>query len=249
MKIAGDANILRYSANPNRDSVLPDDKVVLAGLCGIEPHRFDSLVQAGAIHPEMRRGDIRGALAAQRHMDAPPALETLPEGKYRAILADPPWAWDARGNGGHDRSGEAHYPTMTISELAGLRVIERAAEDALLFLWAPAQNLRDVDALMNVWGFELVSTAFVWVKDGPPGLGYWTRKGSELCLLGRRGSPKRLDAGVPEVVRAPRGAHSEKPAEVRERIQRIVAGPYLEMFARDAASGWDVWGNHPGLSE
>ena len=249
MKIAGDANILRYSANPNRDSVLPDDKVVLAGLCGIETHRFDSLVQAGKIHPEMRRGDIKGALADQRHMDAPPALESLPEGKYRAILADPPWPWDARGNGGHDRSGEAHYPTMTLGEIMALDVASAAAEDCLLFLWVPAQNFRDADGVMASWGFELVSTAFVWVKDGAPGLGYWTRKGAEICLLGKRGAPKRLDAGVAEVVHAPRGAHSEKPGEVRERIRRLVAGPYLELFAREVDDGWDVWGNHPGLGE
>lgn len=39
------------------------------------------------------------------------------------------------------------------------------------------------------------------------------------------------------------GAHSEKPAEAHARIERLVAGPYLELFARRPVRGWDAWGN------
>ncbi len=38
-------------------------------------------------------------------------------------------------------------------------------------------------------------------------------------------------------------AHSEKPEEVRRRIERLYAGPYLELFGRREAPGWWVWGN------
>jgi N6-adenosine-specific RNA methylase IME4 len=34
---------------------------------------------------------------------------------------------------------------------------------------------------------------------------------------------------------------------VRERIERLVAGPYLELFARETAPGWHCWGNQAGL--
>ena len=247
MRIAGDANILRYSANRNRDSVLPDDKVVLAQLCGIEADQFDGLVEAGTIHPEMRRGDLRAALTAQRHTAAP-ALENLPHGKWRAILADPPWAFDTRG-AGNDRAPENHYPTMSMTAIELLPVMNIAADDAVLFLWVTSERIKDAPRIMIQWGFDLVSTAFVWVKEGPAGLGYWTRKGAEICLLGKRGNPKRLSGGVEEVIVAPRGAHSEKPPEVRERIEALVPGPYVELFARDVREGWDVWGNHPGLGE
>lgn len=77
------------------------------------------------------------------------------------------------------------------------------------------------------------------------GLGHHTRSNAELVLLGRRGAGlKRADAGVPQVVLAPRGAHSAKPPEVHARIERLY-GPQrrLEMFARAQHPGWDVFGN------
>lgn len=77
--------------------------------------------------------------------------------------------------------------------------------------------------------------------------GYWTRKGAELCLLGKRGSPSPRAKDVAEVVHAPRGRHSEKPEAVYERIERLAAGPYLELFARGTRPGWAAWGNDPAL--
>jgi N6-adenosine-specific RNA methylase IME4 len=34
---------------------------------------------------------------------------------------------------------------------------------------------------------------------------------------------------------------------VRERIERLVAGPYLELFARETKPGWHCWGDQAGL--
>jgi N6-adenosine-specific RNA methylase IME4 len=48
---------------------------------------------------------------------------------------------------------------------------------------------------------------------------------------------------VHQVVMAPVGEHSVKPAEVHERIERLLAGPYLELFARKDRPGWLTWGN------
>jgi N6-adenosine-specific RNA methylase IME4 len=47
---------------------------------------------------------------------------------------------------------------------------------------------------------------------------------------------------VKQTVRATR-----KPEEVRERIERLVARPYLELFAREIKPGWDCWGDQTGL--
>jgi N6-adenosine-specific RNA methylase IME4 len=38
-----------------------------------------------------------------------------------------------------------------------------------------------------------------------------------------------------------RREHSRRPDCVRERIERLVAGPYLELFARETKEGWDCW--------
>ena len=144
-------------------------------------------------------------------------------------------------------SPEAHYPTLSVGEIALLPIMNLAADDSLLFLWVTSENLHRAGMVMYSWGFDLRTTAFVWCK-GTFGLGYWTRKGAEICLLGIRGKPKRQAADVPEVITAPRGAHSAKPEEVYGRIERLVSGPYIELFARDRRPGWDAWGNAGGGS-
>jgi N6-adenosine-specific RNA methylase IME4 len=44
-----------------------------------------------------------------------------------------------------------------------------------------------------------------------------------------------------------RREHSRKPDCVRDRIERLVAGPYLELFARETKPGWKCWGDQSGL--
>ena len=78
------------------------------------------------------------------------------------------------------------------------------------------------------------------------GTGDWTRANSEPCLLATRGKPKRINADVRQAIIEPRREHSRKPDCVRGRIERLVEGPYLELFARSRCRGWDAWGNEIG---
>ena len=108
--------------------------------------------------------------------------------------------------------------------------------------------LREALQVMDAWGFEYRTTAFTWAKvnrDGSPymGLGYWTRGNAELCLFGKRGTPKRIAQDVPQLIIERRREHSRKPDCVHQRIERLVAGPYLELFGRQSRPGWTVWGN------
>lgn len=60
------------------------------------------------------------------------------------------------------------------------------------------------------------------------------------------GRPLPLESeSVKQVVFAPRGAHSEKPPEVRSRIELLYGNrPRLELFARGfEVPGWDRFGN------
>jgi N6-adenosine-specific RNA methylase IME4 len=75
------------------------------------------------------------------------------------------------------------------------------------------------------------------------GMGYWTRANTEPCLLAVRGKPRRLNADVRMGIIAPRREHSRKPDGIHERIERLVAGPYIELFACQKRPGWDCWGN------
>jgi N6-adenosine-specific RNA methylase IME4 len=143
---------------------------------------------------------------------------------------------------------------MSVDEIAALPVASIAARDCRLFLWTPAQHLANALRVMGAWGFTYSSTAFVWVKLTPNGLGYarsgqghTTRKGTELCLLGRRGRLQRKSAGVNELIVAPRREHSRKPDEQYARIEAFCDGPYVELFARQRWPGWIAWGREVGL--
>lgn len=171
------------------------------------------------------------------------------ERKYSVIYADPPWSFDVWSGAGKDRAAENHYPTMTQADIEALPVADMAADDCALIMWAVMPQLPEALAVIKAWGFEYKTCAFVWVKttqDGErpaTGMGYWTRANAEICLLATRGSPARLNADVHQVIMSPRTEHSRKPDEVAARIERLLPGPYLEMFARSPREGWDVWGN------
>lgn len=78
------------------------------------------------------------------------------------------------------------------------------------------------------------------------GMGYWTRANPEQCLYGTRGNPHRLHKDVRKLIVSKRREHSRKPDETYPRIERLLPGPYLELFARTAQPGWDSWGNEVG---
>ena len=169
--------------------------------------------------------------------------------KAGVILADPPWAFKAYSNKGiTTRSAESHYSTEEVRSLAKIPVADMASHNSAMFMWVVDSHLDQGIELMKQWGFKFKTIAFVWVKTGKNGqprmsMGLWTRKMSEICLLGTRGKPKRLSGGVRQVIMAPRREHSRKPDEIYERIEALVAGPYLEMFARQRREGWASWGN------
>lgn len=186
----------------------------------------------------------------------------LQRGHYKAILADPPWQfnslWGGRPkkvNGNYpSRAIDAHYDTLTIDKICALPVSDLAADDCVLFMWTCWPVLQDSFRVIDAWGFKYKTCGFSWMKADPyrlfaddktpfAGMGYWTRANTEPCLLATRGKPKRINADVRQGIIAPRREHSRKPDEIHGRIERLVAGPYLELFARQSRPGWTTWGN------
>lgn len=176
-------------------------------------------------------------------------FEGLPLRKrYRAILADPPWrfqTWSAKGAG---RAPD--YSTMTMGRIAALPVELVAASDCILFIWMSWPMLEQALHVIDRWGFTYKTCAFAWIKangvEVKIGTGYWTRANSECCLLATRGQPKRKHADVRQAIIEPPREHSRKPDCIYERVERLVAGPYLELFARSTRRGWDSWGDEVG---
>lgn len=188
---------------------------------------------------------------------------------FGVIYADPPWHWkpwkEYASGGGNAvvagaRATERHYKTMKIEELGALPVGDLAAKNCVMLLWATPPLLLKALWLMERWGFAYKTIGFSWLKaDGASRdlfpamprqadmkLGFWTRSNGEVCLLGTRGKPKRLHADVRMGIIEPAREHSRKPDCVPARIERLVAGPYMELFARTERPGWTSWGDQVG---
>jgi N6-adenosine-specific RNA methylase IME4 len=186
----------------------------------------------------------------------PSIFEPLPAQTYEVIYADPPWQYrDASKNRG---GAERHYPTVKIEDLMRLPVAQIAEENAVLALWATWPTLPDAIALIQAWGFTYKTCLFCWVKTAKNGTysiggGAYTRANSEPCLLATRGSTltrysrsvrQIIESGEPETLVLQRGKHSAKPPEARDRIVELFQPrSKIELFARTAPTGWDVWGN------
>ena len=178
----------------------------------------------------------------------------LPAGKYGAILADPPWNFSTWSGKGRDRCADKHYDVLSFERICALPVIHTAAKDCVLFLWVTDPMLERGLTLIREWGFTYKTVGFYWTKrnlDRTPfmGNGYWTRANPEQCLLATKGKPKRLSKSVRRWIDSARREHSRKPDEQYESIERLVGGPYLELFARTKRRGWDAWGAEIGKFE
>jgi N6-adenosine-specific RNA methylase IME4 len=169
---------------------------------------------------------------------------------YDIIYADPPWDYKGQnqhaGKAGPTTGGAiSHYPTMVLNELKQLPIVDLCNDNALLFMWTSSPHLNQAIDLMSAWGFIYVTVAFVWDKMrlNP---GYYTMSQCELVILGKRGKipTPRGARNVRQYVQELRGRHSEKPHEVRKRIDLMFpTQKKLELFARVKSDGWDTWGN------
>lgn len=156
---------------------------------------------------------------------------------------------------------ERHYATMALADVKALPVAASAARDCVLFMWVVDPMIPEALEVGKSWGFKFKTPAFYWIKTRrqgstrhllhnepdhklfPMGTGYWTRANPEMCLLFTRGKPKRVSTSVRKLIIAPRREHSQKPDEQYHRIEALVDGPRLEMFARQSRPGWTSWGD------
>jgi N6-adenosine-specific RNA methylase IME4 len=158
---------------------------------------------------------------------------------YGVLLIDVPWyitTWSARGRG---RSAERHYHTMPIAGVGALNL--PAAKNAAIFSWSPNGMLSKAIRIMeDDWGFTYKSK-MSWVKPSI-GLGKCLCNRDEILLSGTRGRLPRLAYKPDSVIEAPRGRHSEKPAEFADAIVRMYPGlSRIELFARVRRPLWEGW--------
>lgn len=173
-------------------------------------------------------------------------------GEFDVIYADPPWSYSEVPYFKKSLAVQYQYPTLTLPELLKLDVKSLAAKNAWLFMWCVNAQIPHGLKVMEAWGFKYRTMAFAWAKktvNGKNAKTYGrccTMQSVELCLVGKRGAPKRYAENVEQIIEAvkPRG-HSSKPDEVYGRIEEIV-GPEarkVELFARQTWPGWTSIGN------
>ena len=184
--------------------------------------------------------------------------------KYDIIYADPPWEYKVWSEKTAGRTASRHYTTRSLGYLACMDIASLCNPDCALLMWATFPCLQEAILLGKAWGFTYKTVAFVWIKQNRQnhelfvGMGYYTRANAEIVLLFTRGKPlKRIRKDVKQVLISPKGKHSQKPPEIRNRIVSLFGDrPRLELFARSRDGffpdteyeGWDVFGNEANHS-
>jgi N6-adenosine-specific RNA methylase IME4 len=198
---------------------------------------------------KVRLGELKPAEAhRQMKKDAvADKVAEMPKGKYRVIYADPPWSYNDKQSGEISDSygaAEKHYPSMSLGELSALPVRDFTAKDAVLFLWVTSPLLPEGLKLASDWGFKY-KASFIWDKV-KHNMGHYNSVRHEQLLVCTKGSctpdKVKLFDSVQSIERTKK--HSQKPDEFRKIIDTLYPlGSRIELFAREAADGWDAWGN------
>ena len=114
---------------------------------------------------------VSGMNEAQRSEDPLDRL-VIPDGGYSTIVVDPPWQYGKwgkasiapRGSHYEPRDSAMPYETMTINEIAAMRIDAIAAANCDLYLWTTQKYLPDAFEIMKGWGFKYCQT-LTWCKN------------------------------------------------------------------------------------
>ena len=183
-----------------------------------------------ALREEIRRDKVEKSFAE------------LPSGKYRVFYADPPWEY---GNSMPSYFTEQadHYQLMSLDEICSLDIKSLTEDDAVLFLWVTSPMLRDSFKVVDAWGFNY-KTSFIWDKV-KHNMGHYNSVRHEILLVCTKGACTPDNIKLYDSVQSiERTEHSSKPEIFRNIIDTLYThGRRIELFARNKAEGWDVFGN------
>lgn len=183
---------------------------------------------------EKRREEIRESLVLYE-------LKAT-EKKYRIIYADPPWKY---GNAMPEYVTEPqdYYSLMSTEDICKMPVKDITEQNAVLFMWTTSPHLPEALDVVKAWGFTY-KTTFIWDKI-KHNMGHYNSVRHEILLVCTKGActpdVKKLFDSVQSIERT---EHSKKPEQFREIIETLYTfGNRIELFARTAPNGWDVFGN------
>lgn len=190
-----------------------------------------------------------------------PELPPMPEGPYRTLMVDPPWAYDD-DMPGPGRGSSSHYDTLHFGTVLGMapQIRNVTTPSAHLYLWTTNSFMEEAIQIAKAWGF-VQKTIITWVKvqeepRGLPhereapveikeriGMGHYFRNVTEHILFCVKGNLSTEENNIPNVFFAEREEHSQKPDKAYRLAELQSPEPRLELFSRGNRAGWDTWGD------
>jgi ParB/RepB/Spo0J family partition protein len=230
------------------------DKIAsYVGMSGRTLEKAQQIVEAAEQEPEKymplveqmdKTERINGVYKKFKRMQQAEEIEQepppLPDGPFRIIVVDPPWAYDNRADDPAHRAANP-YPSMSPGEIKTMPIGDLAEDDSILWLWTTNAHLPIAFEVVKAWGFEY-KTMLTWVKDRM-GTGDWLRGQTEHCLMAVRGKPIVVLTNQTTVIYGPLREHSRKPDEFYELVEALCPGSKVELFARESRPGWMVHGD------
>lgn len=187
---------------------------------------------------------------------------------YKTLAMDPPWKYLTRSDKGLGRSAERHYHCMDIKDIMELPIRDLLAPNASVLMWITDPLLFQGMRVLESMGLTYATVGYYWAKTTAEGsdkdafgMGFWTRANPEQAwaafnsdddeentqvLFFKQGHPKRRARNVRRLIVAPVREHSRKPDDFFARTERLLDGPYIELFSREDRPGWTTWGNEVG---
>jgi N6-adenosine-specific RNA methylase IME4 len=166
--------------------------------------------------------------------------------KYDVIIADPPWHYGASVNMGGKQVSEL-YKTMKLKEMMKIDISPIVKPSTLLFMWTTGPKMNEALQLIEAWGFQYKTVAYVWKKGTHKNMGRYSMSQCEYVLVSKRkgtGSFKPDVWNQPQMWDSAPTRHSAKPEKIQDRIETTWGDRRrLELFARRFRKGWDCVGN------
>jgi N6-adenosine-specific RNA methylase IME4 len=182
---------------------------------------------------------------------APELVKAWERDPARVLVADPTWQAKDKLPGPKRGAAKIYKSELTLEQIKAYP-LPPLADDAVLVLWRVAWAVQEALDVVKAWGF-IAKSELVWVKTAGPalhgsvrlrmGMGRQTRMAHEVAIIATRGRSIRQSMSELSVVFAPRRAHSQKPEEAYDLLERLYPGPYTELFARRRRPMWRCEGN------
>lgn len=189
---------------------------------------------------------------------------------YDVVMIDPPWRFDIYSEAGVEKSPEAQYRTMTLDDIAALRVGDLLRAGGLVWAWFTWPLLIDAPRIFQGswgpagdqgWGLRVI-TGGAWAKRTRSGKlrvgpGYVVRTTCEpfaICSVGDRLTATQspiarnfLEAVDDLALDGMAREHSRKPDEAYRLIEDVTPHAFrADVFSRETRDGWTTWGDENG---